>query len=131
MKHSRLIIIILMLLNIGYYAQTNKKEVTKTKKINNGNTKITNVTTYDFSTDSNKYYGNNAAVELEPGVWGTFSGDGDENGEINDKDKNIIWRKDNGTIGYKAGDYNVNGGVNIDDRNLFWRKNKGKKSQVP
>ncbi len=131
MKHSRIIIIILMLLNAGYYAQTDKKEFTNTKKVNKDITKIKNVTTYDFSTGIDKYYGNNAAVEIEPGVWGMFSGDGDENGEVNDDDKNIVWRKDNGTLGYKAGDYNINGGVNIDDRNLYWRKNKGKKSQVP
>ena len=39
--------------------------------------------TYDFTTGADRYCGgSNAAVQLEPGVWGMIAGDADGDGEI-------------------------------------------------
>ena len=95
----------------------------------------TSSTFYDFTTGSGQYYGGSAGAKLidtsPSDVWGMIAGDGNGNGGISIDDLNLVWRVENGTIGYKNGDYNLNGGVSIDDRNLYWRLNNGTLSQVP
>ena len=45
---------------------------------------------YDFSTSADQNYGGtNGAVQLEPGVWGLWSGDADGDGEIGPADESI------------------------------------------
>ncbi|HQF43974.1 MAG TPA: hypothetical protein PK073_13785, partial [Ignavibacteriaceae bacterium] len=60
-----------------------------------------------------------------------IAGDGNGDGGVNIVDRNLVWRVQNGTIGYLLGDFDLNSGVNIVDRNLMWRVNNGKLSQVP
>lgn len=89
------------------------------------------ISTYDFSSSATKVYGNSSTVKLGENVFGTYSGDGNGNGIINNTDYTEIWKPENGTMGYKAGDFDLNGGVNIVDKNLFWKNNNGKSTQVP
>jgi lysophospholipase L1-like esterase len=90
--------------------------------------------TYDFTTGSGQFAGGSAGakqLDTSPVAWGMIAGDGTGNGGISIDDRNLVWRVENGTLGYKNGDYNMNGGVSIDDRNQYWRVNNGKISQVP
>jgi hypothetical protein len=86
---------------------------------------------YDFTTSSDKAYGNSAQSNLGGGKYGMFSGDGNINGSINNSDLNSVWKKENGKIGYYSGDFDLNAGVNIVDKNSCWKINNGKSSQVP
>ncbi len=96
---------------------------------------VNNTLTYDFTVDSNKFYGGSfAAKELEsgsPGIWGMFGSDGDSDGFINAIDLNLVWRPQNGLDNYSKGDYNLDGFINAVDKNLFWRLNNGLDSKVP
>jgi hypothetical protein len=66
---------------------------------------------YSFTTGSGQYYGGtNAAVQLEPGVWGLIAGDADGDGKITAVDKGIC-EQQVGQSGYLAGDFNLDGVV--------------------
>ncbi len=89
-------------------------------------------TLYDFTTASNKFYGESAgAKDLGSGVWGMIAGDGNGNGQVQNDDSENIWKSANGTSGYKNSDYNMNGQVQNDDNENYWKINNGKGSQVP
>lgn len=90
-----------------------------------------NPSLYDFTTASNKAYGNGGQTSLGNGKYGMYAGDGNGNGTVNSADANNTWKQQNGNIGYHAGDYDVNGGVNIVDKNDKWKINQGKSSKVP
>ncbi|MEJ2615247.1 MAG: Ig-like domain-containing protein [Ignavibacteriaceae bacterium] len=90
-----------------------------------------NPTLYDFTTASNKAYGNGSQIKLDNGVFGMYSGDGNGNGNINKADLNSVWKQQNGQMGYYLGDYDMNGGVNISDKNIYWKTNQGTSSNVP
>jgi len=88
--------------------------------------------TYNFTAGANQAYGgSNAHKEITPGIWGLVSGDGDANGQVNNADKNDIWKPQSGNSGYKAGDFNMNGQVDNVDKNDYWKVNSGKSSQMP
>jgi len=88
--------------------------------------------TYDFTTGANQVFGGSLGhKQLATGIWGMTSGDGDGNGNINNADKNEVWRIQSGSSGYKSGDFNMNGNVDNIDKNDLWRPNSGKASQVP
>jgi hypothetical protein len=86
---------------------------------------------YDFSSSLNKAYGDTPEVNLGENIFGSYSGDANGNGTINNNDYKDVWKSENGTMGYKAGDFDLNGGVNIYDKNLLWKINNGRASQVP
>ena len=90
-----------------------------------------NPSLYDFTTNSNKAYGNAAQINFGDGRFGMFSADGNGNGSVNNADANSIWKRENGKVGYYSGDFDMNGGVNIVDKNSIWKPNNGKSSQVP
>jgi len=96
---------------------------------------VDNTLTYDFTLNSNKFYGGDfAAKELEsgpPGIWGMFCSDGNSDGFINSIDLNLAWRPHNGLDNYSNGDYNLDGFINAVDKNLFWRLNNGLDSKIP
>ena len=84
---------------------------------------------YDFTSNSEMAYGNDAMIKLDDNNWGMYSGDGDSNGIIN-----ILDYKSVGNYmfnsGYQSGDFDMNSVVNINDFtnssvNLF------KSSKVP
>ena len=87
---------------------------------------------YDFTDNSNKYYGGTAAAnEMEQNVWGMISGDANGNGEVQADDKENFWRVDVGLSGYRSSDFNLNGEVQADDKENYWRLNVGRGTQVP
>ena len=86
---------------------------------------------YNFTTSQSQAYGINPMNDLGGGVFSMIAGDGNGDGGVNIVDRNLVWRVQNGTIGYLLGDFDLNSGVNIVDRNLMWRVNNGKLSQVP
>jgi len=103
--------------------------------ISSGPVGLTNNTiTYDFTTDSSKYYGGyfgSKLLETNPTkVWGMIASDGNSDGFVNAEDLNLTWRPENGFDQYLKGDYNLDGYVNAIDKNLFWRSNNGKDSQT-
>jgi uncharacterized protein (TIGR02145 family) len=86
---------------------------------------------YDFTLDAGQAYGGaNAQKQLAPGVWGMVAGDGDANGQVNNADKNDVWKPQSGSSGYKAGDFTMNGQVDNVDKNDYWKVNSGRSSQV-
>jgi len=86
---------------------------------------------HNFTTGANQAYGgSNAHKEISPGVWGMISGDGDANGQVNNADKNDVWKPQSGSSGYKAGDFSMNGQVDNVDKIEIWKGNSGKSSQV-
>lgn len=90
------------------------------------------VTPYDFTTSLNQYYKNDAAqVDSDPVRFAMYAGDADNNGQVQNVDKNDIWKIQVGTFGYREGDFNMNGQVQDDDKTTYWRPNVGRGSHVP
>jgi len=88
--------------------------------------------TYNFTDGSDKAYGGvNAHKEVDPGVWAMISGDGDADGQVNNQDKNDVWRPQSGGSGYLSGDFNMNGQVDNIDKINYWKPNTGRSAQVP
>jgi len=86
---------------------------------------------YDFTTGAGQAYGGaNAHKEIISGIWGMIAGDGDANGQVNNTDKNDVWKPQSGSSGYKSGDFSLNGQVDNVDKNDLWRVNSGRSSQV-
>ena len=86
---------------------------------------------YDFTTGEDKVYGGMLGhKELEPGVWGLISGDGNADGEIQNNDKVDVWEAERGNNGYYSGDFNMNHEVYNEDKESFWMPNAGKGSRV-
>lgn len=85
---------------------------------------------YDFTDATGRMYGNDAKL-LESGVYGMYTGDANGNGQVQNDDKNDIWKVQVGTGGYQSADFNLNGQVQNDDKNDFWKLNVGKGTQVP
>ena len=82
---------------------------------------------YDFTTGPDQVYGGAAAhKELAPGVWGMISGDGNNNGQVENRDKNEVWLIENGLTGYYFGDFNRDGTVDIIDLVDYWKPNSGR-----
>jgi hypothetical protein len=71
---------------------------------------------YNFTTDASQAFGNNQ-VMLEPGIYGVYVGDVDQNGIVNVTDRSQV---DVGiynlVVGYFANDVDGNGIVNVTDR---------------
>jgi hypothetical protein len=90
-------------------------------------------TLYDFTTAQQKAYGSNPMKELASGIYGMIAGDGNADGEINEADKNLVWRFQNGTAFQydKLADFNLDGGIDARDMNLKWRPNINHSTQVP
>lgn len=87
---------------------------------------------YDFTSAASQAYGD-ALKELPGGVYGMRGGDGNRDGSVNDSDKNLVWRPENGSDwAYdKYSDFNLDGGIDVLDLNRAWRSNSGNSSQVP
>jgi hypothetical protein len=91
-----------------------------------------NTYTYDFTTGSGQAYGGaNGHKEIGTGIWGMVSGDGNADGQINNTDKNDVWKVESGNAGYKAGDFNMDGQVSNPDKIEKWKPNSGRSCQVP
>ena len=89
------------------------------------------LTSYDFTLSADQHYGGtNAAIELEPGVWGMPSGDADGDGVILDVD-GLIYETQSNLWGYHRADFNLDGVVSNDDHTVFWAANLGRQTAVP
>jgi hypothetical protein len=107
------------------------------------------VTTYDFTTGSDKYYGTDGAKELEPGVWGMWAGDVNGDGILkysdidNDRLEILIrlgYIQTSTTTGYYNEDINMDGEVRYSDidndrliilENLNYIQTSTRSTQVP
>ncbi|MDP8200980.1 MAG: right-handed parallel beta-helix repeat-containing protein [Candidatus Tenebribacter burtonii] len=69
--------------------------------------------------------------EMETGVYAMYSGDADNNGEVQNNDKNDYWAVQIGQSGYLSADFDLNGEVQNNDKNDYWQYNIGYGSAVP
>jgi hypothetical protein len=82
--------------------------------------------TYDYTLSASRYYdGTSVAKELSSGIWGLLTGDANEDGYINNVDKNDYWVPKNGNSGYYPADFNMNGTVDSTDLDDYWKVNTG------
>jgi hypothetical protein len=87
---------------------------------------------WDFTTGPDKVYGGIPGSDhLSPTLWGMISGDGNGDGQTNNKDKNDEIPLQLGQTGYKSCDFNLDGEVNADDKSIYWKNNSGKGTQIP
>jgi hypothetical protein len=107
--------------NGSYYLTvkgTNFIETWSANPINVGPT----TTTYDFSTAANKAFGNNMA-ELEPGVFGCFSGDLNQD-ELIDSSDYSLWETDANNFEFGNFNTDLNGDGNVDSSDYsLWESN--------
>jgi hypothetical protein len=86
---------------------------------------------WDFTTGPDKVYGGIPGNDqLSPTLWGMITGDGNGDGQINNKDKNDVIPLQLGQTGYKDCDFNLDGLVDSNDKDIYWRTNGGKGSQI-
>ena len=86
---------------------------------------------YDFSSGQDQVYGGiNGHKEIGAEVWGMIAGEGYMNDQINNSDKNEVWKNQQGSSGYYSGDFNMDGTVNDLDKTENWKNNTGKSSQI-
>jgi hypothetical protein len=90
----------------------------------------TTPTIYDFTTAQSQAFGTNP-MKQRGSQYCMYAGDGDGGGGVGAADKNLVWRPQNGLLGYFGGDFDLGGGVGAADVNLYWRPNNGVVSQVP
>jgi hypothetical protein len=87
---------------------------------------------YDFTNSPDKVYGGTAGYRLlASGIWGMIGGNGNIDGNADNRDKNDIWKTNLGLSGYYSADFNLDGQVNTDDKNNIWKPVAGKSSMVP
>ena len=77
---------------------------------------------FDFSADSSFYKENGTACEVESGIWGLWSGDMDQDGEVTDLDFDG-WQNAarEGQRGYLPQDFNFDGDITTADYVLWYR----------
>jgi hypothetical protein len=88
---------------------------------------------YDFTADSSAYWGGDAAAELEPGVWGLWIADLDQDGKISTADYDQwLLAAGAGREGYQVEDVNFDGQVTTRDY-VIWRKifDSGPSAKIP
>lgn len=87
--------------------------------------------TYDFTSGSGQAYGTDAQKDLGNGNYGSYAGDLNADGVIDDLDKNLAWGVDAGSSGYLPSDSNLDGESDNLDKNDFWLGNQSKNGQIP
>lgn len=86
---------------------------------------------YDFILGLEQVYGGfHGHRQLEAGKWGMVSGDADGNGEVDNKDKNNLWKTQLVNLGYYLGDFDMNSQVEMTDKGLKLKNNSGKCSFI-
>ena len=83
-------------------------------------------TSYDFTSGSEKYLHRDACVQLQPGMWATYSGDINQDHLITTKDY-LLWygSQQDTDSGYQPGDIDCNAVIDINDY-LLWSSNARK-----
>jgi len=86
---------------------------------------------YNFSSGIGQVYGGiNGHKEIGTGIWGMMAGEGNNDGEVDNKDKDDIWILQQNSSGYLIGDFDMNSLVNSTDIISFWKENSGKCSMI-
>ncbi|MCB2220415.1 MAG: hypothetical protein KQI35_08475 [Bacteroidetes bacterium] len=99
---------------------------------NTGLTQSAGIYSYDFSSGEFQAFGGaNGHKQVEPGVWGMISSDGNGNGLIQNTDETAVWKVDLGSSGYSGGDFNMNGLTQNTDETNYWKVNLGAGGQTP
>jgi hypothetical protein len=94
-------------------------------------TLLGHVYSYNFTSNMGTVFGEqNGHCEIAPGIWGMMAGDGNGDGEVDNKDKNDIWKIQMGSTGYLNGDFDMNGQVETVDKSLLWKINAGNSSFI-
>jgi hypothetical protein len=84
------------------------------------------VYSYNFTSGMGTVLGEqNGHCEIAPGIWGMMAGDANGDGEVDNKDKNDIWKIQMGSAGYLNGDFDMNGQVEMSDKIAKWKSNAG------
>jgi hypothetical protein len=95
-------------------------------------TGVNGIFIYDFTTGAEKAYGGTAAQnEINTGIWGMISGDGNADGDISELDKDNFWDNFVGLKGYFSSDFDLNSQVTNQDKNEYWLPNDGSESIIP
>jgi len=82
-----------------------------------------NSLSYDFTTGSNKAYGNN--LKLIGTKWCIYGGDVNHDGIVNATDLNLVYTANvNGSVGYISTDLNGDLFIEIEDLNIVFRNNE-------
>jgi len=77
------------------------------------------------------YGGEKALLQNATGKWCLIPGNGFNDYQVDNQDKNEVWLQQNGQSGYLAGDFNLDGVVNTGDLEQVWRKAAGKGYPLP
>ena len=81
-----------------------------------------NSLSYDFTTGSNKAFGNN--LKLIGSKWCLFGGDVNQDGFVETADVNLVFNNNvNGTTGYVSTDLNGDSFTEVEDLNIVFRNN--------
>lgn len=87
---------------------------------------------FDFSSSASQALGGCLSQrELATNIWGAFCGDANNDGRIDNADKNECWLIDFTQAGYLNSDFNMDGIVDMDDKNEGWLPNAGHSCQIP
>ena len=87
---------------------------------------------YDFtSSPSNVFGGDKSLIDLGNDKWGMIPGNGINDDQINNQDKNDNWYFQQGQTGYLQGDFNLDGLVNENDLYEVWNLSVGMGSDLP
>ncbi|MBN1340572.1 MAG: lamin tail domain-containing protein [Bacteroidales bacterium] len=90
------------------------------------------VYSYDFSSGESQANGGSLGhIEVETGIWGMISADGNADGQTNNADKIDVWAIDAANSGYLGGDFTLDTQCNNQDKVDAWVPNSGASSQVP
>ncbi len=93
----------------------------------------TSSTLFNFTADSSYYYGTNSAKLLKPDIWGLFSGDINQDGEVTTSDYTTWYNNARiGASGYQTTDINFDGQVTTTDYTNWYNNARiGASSNVP
>jgi len=90
-------------------------------------------TLYDFTSGSDRFYGSGGAKELEAGVWGMYTGDINQDGEVTTADYTTWYNSVRaGDSGYQNADINLDGEVTTSDYTIWYNNARaGASSAMP
>lgn len=93
-------------------------------------TLVNSVASYDFTAQNGYTTSSTSQGELQPGIWGLFTGNGSTDNDINGQDK-VLWALENGLFSiYSAQDFNMDADISAADK-VIWAPNNGLFSEVP
>ena len=113
----------------SYYILVKHRNHVKIMSKNTVSLDYSSATLFDFTNETNLYE-TISMKEIKSGIWVMLGGDATGDGYVNAHDKNIQWRPNNGTYGYKSSDMNLDSFINATDKNEIWRVNNGRGTSI-